>query len=87
MEPDASYYTIPVCSEYYFVFYVIENSFIIKGSVPVTSQHGLLTTVAYQLGKESPPIYALEGSVAIAGAAIRWFNSEQFNIISNEFTF
>lgn len=31
------------------------------------SSHGLLTTVAYKLGKDVPPIYALEGSVAIAG--------------------
>ena len=36
------------------------------------SEHGLLTTVAYKLGKTSPTIYALEGSVAIAGAAVRW---------------
>lgn len=33
----------------------------------VQSTHGLLTTVGYQLGKDKPPIYALEGSVAIAG--------------------
>ncbi|OQV14231.1 putative glycerol kinase 3 [Hypsibius exemplaris] len=36
------------------------------------SKHGLLTTVAYQLGPESQPVYALEGSVAIAGAVITW---------------
>lgn len=36
------------------------------------SRHGLLTTVAYQLGRSAPPIYALEGSVAIAGAAFKW---------------
>lgn len=42
------------------------------GPLPVDSTHGLLTTVAYQLGKDKPPIYALEGSVAIAGAAINW---------------
>lgn len=41
------------------------------GTVNVNSAHGLLTTVAYQLGKDEPPVYALEGSVAIAGAAIR----------------
>lgn len=33
----------------------------------VHSTHGLLTTVAYQLGPNQPPVYALEGSVAIAG--------------------
>lgn len=38
----------------------------------VQSDHGLLTTVAYKLGKKAPTIYALEGSVAIAGAAVRW---------------
>ncbi|KAJ3230642.1 hypothetical protein HDU81_004331 [Chytriomyces hyalinus] len=35
------------------------------------SEYGLLTTVAYQLPDE-PPKYALEGSIAIAGAAVRW---------------
>ncbi|XP_074653772.1 glycerol kinase 3-like [Tubulanus polymorphus] len=38
----------------------------------VVSEHGLLTTVAYKLGKNKPTTYALEGSVAIAGAAVRW---------------
>ncbi|XP_003265849.1 glycerol kinase 2 [Nomascus leucogenys] len=38
----------------------------------VFSEHGLLTTVAYKLGREKPAYYALEGSVAIAGAVIRW---------------
>lgn len=42
------------------------------GTAIVDSSHGLLTTVAYQLGPEAPPIYALEGSVAIAGAVIQW---------------
>uniref|UniRef100_A0A668V6K5 Probable glycerol kinase n=1 Tax=Oreochromis aureus TaxID=47969 RepID=A0A668V6K5_OREAU len=39
---------------------------------PVISDHGLLTTVAYKLGKDEPACYALEGSVAIAGAVVRW---------------
>ncbi|XP_021118266.1 glycerol kinase isoform X9 [Heterocephalus glaber] len=38
----------------------------------VFSEHGLLTTVAYKLGRDKPAYYALEGSVAIAGAVIRW---------------
>ncbi|ERL90389.1 glycerol kinase [Dendroctonus ponderosae] len=42
------------------------------GTIKVSSSHGLITTVAYQLGPKSPPIYALEGSVAIAGAALNW---------------
>uniref|UniRef100_A0A8B9L302 glycerol kinase n=1 Tax=Astyanax mexicanus TaxID=7994 RepID=A0A8B9L302_ASTMX len=36
------------------------------------SDHGLLTTVAYKLGRDKPACYALEGSVAIAGAVVRW---------------
>ncbi|XP_049886227.1 glycerol kinase [Pectinophora gossypiella] len=42
------------------------------GEIRVNSTRGLLTTVAYQLGSENPPQYALEGSVAIAGAALGW---------------
>ncbi|CAB1329154.1 unnamed protein product [Coregonus sp. 'balchen'] len=42
------------------------------GVTPVMSDHGLLTTLAYKLGKDSPACYALEGSVAIAGAVVRW---------------
>lgn len=41
------------------------------GGTPVHSEHGMLTTVAYQLTGE-PAQYALEGSVAIAGAAVQW---------------
>ncbi|KAK9702408.1 FGGY family of carbohydrate kinase [Popillia japonica] len=37
----------------------------------VQSTHGLVTTVAYKFGN-SPPVYALEGSVAVAGAAMNW---------------
>uniref|UniRef100_A0A3P8RRI1 glycerol kinase n=1 Tax=Amphiprion percula TaxID=161767 RepID=A0A3P8RRI1_AMPPE len=42
------------------------------GTKPVMSEHGLLTTVAYKMGKDEPACYALEGSVAIAGAVVRW---------------
>jgi glycerol kinase len=38
----------------------------------VNSSHGLLTTVGYKFGPKKPAIYALEGSVAVAGASIRW---------------
>ena len=38
----------------------------------VTSTHGLLTTVAFQLGPQSECHYALEGSVAAAGASVSW---------------
>ena len=41
------------------------------GDVPVPSRHGLLTTVAAKLG-DAPAAYALEGSIAIAGALVQW---------------
>ena len=50
----------------------------------VLSTHGLLTTVAYQLGKDQPVCYALEGSVAIAGAAVRWLRDNLGIIKSSE---
>jgi glycerol kinase len=37
----------------------------------VPSRHGLLTTLAYKLG-DQPPVYALEGSIAITGALVQW---------------
>ncbi|MBN1991727.1 MAG: glycerol kinase GlpK [Anaerolineae bacterium] len=37
----------------------------------VASQSGLLTTVCYQFG-DAPPVYALEGSIAITGALVQW---------------
>ncbi|XP_021960647.1 glycerol kinase [Folsomia candida] len=42
------------------------------GSTIVHSTQGLLTTVGYKLGPDHPVVYALEGSIAIAGACIRW---------------
>ncbi|XP_016921568.1 glycerol kinase isoform X2 [Apis cerana] len=42
------------------------------GTTRVYSSHGLVTTVAYQLGPKSSAVYALEGSIAVAGAAIKW---------------
>jgi len=41
------------------------------GGEVVASENGLLSTVAYQIGGE-PARYALEGSVAIAGAGVQW---------------
>jgi glycerol kinase len=41
------------------------------GNAPVTSRHGLLTTVGYQIRGEKP-VYCLEGSIAIAGALVQW---------------
>lgn len=37
----------------------------------VPSRAGLLTTVAYQLGRERA-VYALEGSIAVTGALVHW---------------
>lgn len=42
------------------------------GTRCVHSTHGLVTTVAYQMGPDKPPVYALEGSVAVAGVAMKW---------------
>ncbi len=41
------------------------------GAQPVMSQHGLITTLAYQRAGEAP-VFALEGSIAITGALVRW---------------
>jgi len=40
------------------------------GSTAVASQQGLLTTIACDAG--GAPVYALEGSVFVAGAAVQW---------------
>ena len=37
----------------------------------VRSEHGLLTTVCHRIGDE-PPVYALEGSVAVTGSLVQW---------------
>ncbi|KAJ6264348.1 hypothetical protein Dda_0493 [Drechslerella dactyloides] len=41
------------------------------GNTPVISKNGLLTTVAFQL-QGSKPVYALEGSIAVAGSAVKF---------------
>ena len=43
------------------------------GTDPVESDHGLLTTVAFQRSGE-PVQYALEGSIFVTGAAIEWLS-------------
>ena len=50
------------------------------GNEIVRSQHGLLTTVCYQLGDDKPT-YALEGSIAVTGSAVQWLR-DQLGIIS-----
>nr|XP_023027859.1 glycerol kinase-like isoform X1 [Leptinotarsa decemlineata] len=52
------------------------------GTYIVKSNHGLLTTVAYQLGPDKKPVYALEGSVAIAGISLKWLR-DNLNILSD----
>ncbi len=51
------------------------------GTELVPSKHGLLTTVAYQF-ENQPVHYALEGSVAIAGALVQWLR-DNLGIIQN----
>jgi glycerol kinase len=46
--------------------FVLTNS----GTTPVRSGRGLLTTVAWDLG--AGPVYALEGSIFVTGAAVQW---------------
>ncbi len=41
------------------------------GTEVVSSTHGLLTTVCYRLGG-APPVYALEGSIAVTGSLVQW---------------
>ncbi|XP_073965992.1 glycerol kinase 3-like [Choristoneura fumiferana] len=42
------------------------------GNRRVQSTHGLITTVAYKMGPNAPTVYALEGSVAVAGGAMKF---------------
>lgn len=41
------------------------------GTTPVRSKNGLLTTVCYKIG-DQPAVYALEGSIAVAGSLVQW---------------
>ncbi len=41
------------------------------GQKPVQSKSGLLTTLGYRIGNQ-PAVYALEGSIAIAGSLVQW---------------
>lgn len=46
------------------------------GTEATPSKHGMLTTIAWQLSEDQPIIYALEGSIFIAGAAVQWLRDE-----------
>lgn len=50
------------------------------GTRAIPSIHGLLTTIAYQIGEDGPVHYALEGSVSHSGSTIQWLR-DQLNII------
>lgn len=51
------------------------------GKKPVISKNGLLTTIGFQF-KDQPPTYALEGSIAVAGSAIKWLR-DNITLIGN----
>jgi glycerol kinase len=51
------------------------------GTKPVSSAAGLVTTVAYQFGR-NPACFALEGSIAIAGALVQWLR-DNLGLIRN----
>lgn len=49
------------------------------GQEIIDSNNGLLTTVAFQLGQQQRPFYALEGAIAYAGSAVGWLK-ENMNL-------
>lgn len=51
------------------------------GTHIVDSKYGLITTVAYKL-KDEPAMYAMEGSVAVAGAAVSWLK-DNLNLLKH----
>ena len=51
------------------------------GERPVISQNGLLTTVGYRIGA-APAVYALEGSIAVAGSLVQWVR-DNLGLIAN----
>ena len=59
------------------------GSFLLLNTGPdiIRSASGLLTTVCFKFGAE-PATYALEGSIAVTGAAVQWLR-DQLGIISD----
>jgi glycerol kinase len=51
------------------------------GTTPTSSRHGLLTTLGYQVN-DQPPVYCLEGSIAITGALVQWLR-DNLGLISS----
>ena len=54
------------------------------GTEPVFSDNGLLTTVAYKIG-DQPAVYALEGSIAVAGSLVQWLRAAKLSAVFNLF--
>ncbi|MDN6712755.1 MAG: glycerol kinase GlpK, partial [Lacticaseibacillus paracasei] len=54
------------------------------GEEPIISKNGLLTTIGFKFGKEGKPFYALEGSISVAGSAIKWLRDNIGLIASSE---
>jgi glycerol kinase len=52
------------------------------GTQPVISNHGLLSTAGYDIPALGPPVYALEGSIAVGGAGIKWLR-DNLGILSS----
>ncbi|UQA96371.1 glycerol kinase GlpK [Streptomyces halobius] len=51
------------------------------GHEPVNSYNGLLTTVGYRIGDQTP-VYALEGSIAVTGSLVQWMR-DQMGLINS----
>jgi len=51
------------------------------GTEAVASHHGLLTTLGYRID-DRPPVYCLEGSIAITGALVQWIR-DNLGLISD----
>lgn len=46
------------------------------GEEIVPSNYGLLTTTGYRAGPKATPVYALEGSIAVAGSSVKWLRDQ-----------
>jgi glycerol kinase len=56
------------------------------GATAPESRNGLLSTVAWRLGRSKSAVYALEGSIFVAGAAIQWLRDELHLVLTAEET-
>jgi len=54
------------------------------GEEPVISEHGLLATIAYDFGGKRKPVYALEGSIAVAGSGVKFLMNNMGFITHSE---